>query len=236
MTMRQSVMLSDRDVPGSDSASTVALNQTEPLASSAAPPSPLWRAAFALAAAEEASPVSAAVRWCLLGQSQGAGLQYQSERKSNLCKGHQQHEVELQLWEGEGGNRAHVAAVCAAHCTSSWYSELHHHNSKSLPFMGDGPSLLWCPLLLHRGGSCCLAARCCRGTPGLDGEAGVQASRRVWPSSRVSRRMLWVPSVAPMLHRCASGKPSNTGRTTSCFPAACSVCRQLIECAHGCQA
>ena len=62
MTMRQSVMLSDRDVPGSDSASTVALNQTEPLASSAAPPSPLWRAAFARAAAEEASPVSATVK------------------------------------------------------------------------------------------------------------------------------------------------------------------------------
>ena len=74
MTMRQSVMLSDWDVPGSESASTVALNQTEPLVSSAAPPSPLWRAAFALAAAEEASPVSAAVRQYLLRQSQGACL------------------------------------------------------------------------------------------------------------------------------------------------------------------
>ena len=79
MTMRQSVMLSERDVPGSDSASMVALNQAEPLASSAAPPSPLWRAAFALAAAEEASPVSAAVRRCVLRRSQGASLQDQSE-------------------------------------------------------------------------------------------------------------------------------------------------------------
>lgn len=57
--MRQSVMLSDLEVPGSDSASTVVLNHTDVLASSAAPPSPLWRAALALAAADDESPVSA---------------------------------------------------------------------------------------------------------------------------------------------------------------------------------
>ncbi len=57
--MRQSVMLSDLEVPGSDSASTVVLNHMGALASSAAPPSPLWRAALALAAADDESPVSA---------------------------------------------------------------------------------------------------------------------------------------------------------------------------------
>lgn len=64
--MRQSVMLSDLEVPGSDSASTVVLNHTGELASSAAPPSPLWRAALALAAADDVSPVSASEELDLL--------------------------------------------------------------------------------------------------------------------------------------------------------------------------
>ena len=57
--MRQSVMLSDLEVLGSDSASTVVLNHTGALASSAAPPSPLWHAASTLAAADDMSSISA---------------------------------------------------------------------------------------------------------------------------------------------------------------------------------
>lgn len=63
--MRQSATPSPRDAPGNDSASTVALNHTGAAASSASPPSPLERAALALAAAAEASPVSAPDRDCV---------------------------------------------------------------------------------------------------------------------------------------------------------------------------
>ena len=112
MTMRQSVMLSDLDVPGSDSASTVALNQTEAHASSAAPPSPLWRAAFALAAAEEASPVSAALRRC-------------SQRPNQTALSHREGQSD---YIAALRSFTHVAAVCAAYHTCTRCSQLHPHH------------------------------------------------------------------------------------------------------------